>query len=69
MRRFLVARYGERHGRQLFDISLESIARLEAIVVFEELLRRVPDWRVDVEHVEWIHSSSVRGPATLPITP
>ena len=25
----LVSRYGERHARQLFDISLESMARLE----------------------------------------
>jgi len=28
----LVSRYGERHARQLFDISLESMARLETIV-------------------------------------
>src|SRR4029077_74899 len=33
----LVARYGERQGRQLFDISLESIARLEAIVSDEAI--------------------------------
>jgi glycine/D-amino acid oxidase-like deaminating enzyme len=33
----LVSRYGERHARQLFDISLEAIARLEAIVSGEAI--------------------------------
>ena len=69
--RFDVTRSVERHvafGHGVHFCLGAALARLEAIVVFEELLRRVPDWRVDVEHVEWIHSSSVRGPATLPIT-
>ena len=33
----LVDRYGERRARELFDISLESIARLEAIIVEEAI--------------------------------
>jgi cytochrome P450 len=45
-----------------------ALARLEAQVVFDALLRRMPDWQVDADAVTWIHSSSVRGPATLPIT-
>ena len=69
--RFDVTRSVDRHlafGHGVHFCLGAALARLEAIVVFEELLRRVPNWRVDVEHVEWIHSSSVRGPATLPIT-
>ena len=67
--RFDVIRAIDRHvafGHGVHFCLGAALARLEAMVVFEELLRRIPDWQVDSEHVEWIHSSSVRGPATLP---
>ena len=69
--RFDVTRTIERHlafGHGVHFCLGAALARLEATVVFEELLRRVPDWQVDTDAVTWIHSSSVRGPATLPIT-
>jgi cytochrome P450 len=43
-----------------------ALARLEARVVFEELLSRIPDWHVEPDQVTWVRSSSVRGPASLP---
>lgn len=44
-----------------------ALARLEARVVFDELLTRFPRWAVDISEVEWVRSSSVRGPAVLPV--
>jgi len=69
--RFDVMRSIDRHvafGHGVHFCLGAALARLEATVVFEELLRRISDWQVAEEHVEWIHSSSVRGPAKLPIT-
>ncbi len=69
--RFDVTRTIERHlafGHGVHFCLGAALARLEAQVVFEELLRRLPDWQLDTDAVTWIHSSSVRGPATLPIT-
>lgn len=69
--RFDVTRTIERHlafGHGVHFCLGAALARLEATVVFEELLRRVPDWQVDTDALTWIRSSSVRGPATLPIT-
>ncbi|HEV2310163.1 MAG TPA: cytochrome P450 [Acidimicrobiia bacterium] len=68
--RFDVRRRIERHvgfGHGAHFCLGAALARLEARVVFEELLDRIPDWEVDEPGVAWIHSSSVRGPATLPI--
>ncbi len=68
--RFDVTRRIERHlafGHGVHFCLGAALARLEATVVFEELLRRIPDYRVDADAVTWIHSSSVRGPATLPL--
>ena len=70
--RFDVTRTIERHlafGHGVHFCLGAALARLEATVVFEELLRRIPDWQVDTDALTWIHSSSVRGPATLPIGP
>jgi hypothetical protein len=69
--RFDVTRPIERHlafGHGVHFCLGAALARLEATVVFEELLRWIPDWQVDTDALAWIHSSSVRGPATLPIT-
>ena len=44
-----------------------ALARMEARVAFEEVLRRWPDWKVDYANAERAHTSSVRGWARLPV--
>lgn len=44
-----------------------ALARLEARVAFEEVLRRWPDWTVDYENASRARTSSVRGWARLPV--
>ncbi len=44
-----------------------SLARLEARIALEELLARLPDYRVDREGAHRVHAASVRGFATLPV--
>jgi cytochrome P450 len=44
-----------------------ALARLEARVAFEEVLKRWPDWEVDYENAVRAHTSSVRGWAKLPV--
>jgi cytochrome P450 len=44
-----------------------ALARLEARVAFEEVLRRWPDWEVDYANAERAHTASVRGWARLPV--
>lgn len=44
-----------------------ALARLEARVAFEEVLRRWPDWHVDYANAERARTSSVRGWARLPV--
>jgi cytochrome P450 len=44
-----------------------ALARLEGRVGIEETLRRFPEWEVDEHEVEFVHTNSVRGPASLPI--
>jgi cytochrome P450 len=43
-----------------------ALARIEGRVALEELLKRFPDWEVDLEHAELASSSLVRGWETLP---
>lgn len=45
-----------------------ALARLEARVAFEEVLKRWPDWEVDYDNARMAHTSSVRGWAQLPVT-
>lgn len=45
-----------------------SLARLEARVCLEELVRRVADYDVDPDGIERVHSVNVRGLAALPTT-
>jgi cytochrome P450 len=45
-----------------------ALARMQARVVLEEVLRRWPDWDVDYDNAEKAHTASVRGWAKLPVT-
>lgn len=67
---FRVRRTIERHvafGHGVHFCLGAALARLEARVVFAQLLTRIPDWHIDESAVTWIHASTVRGPAALPI--
>ncbi|MCV7149974.1 cytochrome P450 [Mycolicibacterium pyrenivorans] len=44
-----------------------SLARMEARVALEEVLKRWPDWSVDYDAAEKAHTQSVRGWAKLPL--
>ena len=44
-----------------------ALARLEARVAIEETLARFPTWDVDEDAVDFVHTNSVRGPASVPI--
>lgn len=44
-----------------------SLARLEMRVVLEELLKRYPQWTVDESKVSLVFTTTVRGPASVPI--
>jgi len=45
-----------------------ALARMQARVVLEEVLKRWPDWEVDYDNAKKAHTSSVRGWASLPVT-
>jgi cytochrome P450 len=42
------------------------LARLEGRVVYEELLKRIPDWDIDMENASLLSTSTVRGWDKLP---
>ncbi len=42
------------------------LGRLEGRVVFEELLKRIPEWDIDLENANLMSTSTVRGWDTLP---
>jgi len=44
-----------------------ALARMQARVALEEVLKRWPDWEVDYENATMAHTSSVRGWAKLPV--
>ena len=44
-----------------------ALARMQARVVLEEVLKRWPDWEVDYDNVAMAHTSSVRGWGKLPV--
>lgn len=44
-----------------------ALARLEARVAFEEVLKRWTDWEVDYDRASRAHTSSVRGWARMPV--
>jgi cytochrome P450 len=45
-----------------------ALARLEGRIALEETLRRIPEWSVDLESAVPLHTSTVRGYTTLPIS-
>jgi cytochrome P450 len=45
-----------------------ALARLEAKIAVQETLARFPTWRVDDAGLQWVHTSTVRGYAKVPIT-
>jgi cytochrome P450 len=68
--RFDVTRTFDRHVTFGYGIHFclgASLARLEAEVVIEETLSRFPEWDVDETAVELVRTSTVRGPAHVPI--
>ncbi|HEX9681704.1 MAG TPA: cytochrome P450 [Acidimicrobiales bacterium] len=44
-----------------------ALARLEGRVIIEEMLDRHPEWDVDESRVEMVHTTTVRGPAKVPV--
>ena len=69
--RFDVRRSFENHvsfGHGIHYCLGAALARLEGRVGLEELLRRFPTWEVDEDKAEMVHTSTVRGWATLPVT-
>jgi cytochrome P450 len=44
-----------------------ALARLEGRVALEEVLKRFPEWQVDTERAERVHTSTVRGWDSLPV--
>ncbi len=46
-----------------------ALARLEGRVALEELLRRWPEWDVDIDRGQMAHTGSVRGWGYLPVVP
>jgi cytochrome P450 len=67
---FDVTRSFDRHVSLGFGVHYclgAHLARLEARVAIEETLARFPTWDVDESEVELVHTSTVRGPAHVPI--
>jgi cytochrome P450 len=44
-----------------------ALARLESRIAIEETLKRFPTWDIDDAELEWVHTSTVRGFAKVPI--
>lgn len=45
-----------------------ALARLEGRIALEETLRRFPEWQVDHDRAERLHTSTVRGWKSVPVT-
>ncbi|MBV8950441.1 MAG: cytochrome P450 [Actinobacteria bacterium] len=70
--RFDVRRHIDRHLAFGYGIHFcigAALARLEGRVVLEETLARFPHWSVDEAGMELVRTSTVRGPAHLPMDP
>jgi len=68
--RFDVQRTFDRHVTFGYGVHYclgASLARLEAEVVIEETLERFPEWHVDERDIEFVRTSTVRGPSRVPI--
>jgi cytochrome P450 len=68
--RFDVERTFDRHVTFGYGVHFclgANLARLEARVVLEETLDRLPDWHVDEAEIELVRTSTVRGPVRVPV--
>jgi len=68
--RFDVRRQIDHHvtfGYGLHFCMGSALARLEGRVALEEVLSRFPEWHVDLDHAERVHTSTVRGWHKLPV--
>jgi cytochrome P450 len=69
--RFDITRRFDHHVSFGFGIHFclgAALARLESRVALEETLARYPEWSVDHEHAVRLHSSTVRGYTSVPIS-
>jgi cytochrome P450 len=67
--RFDIHRQGATHisfGRGIHSCIGSALARVEGRVALDELLKRFPDWTVDLENAQLSSSSTTRGWDTLP---
>ena len=55
-------------GRGIHFCLGAALARLEARVSLEEVMRRLPDYRIDASGLVRVHSTNVRGFSALPIS-
>ena len=55
-------------GRGIHFCLGASLARLEAKVALEEVLRRLPGFRIDEARLERVHSTNVRGFSSMPVS-
>jgi cytochrome P450 len=55
-------------GQGLHFCMGSALARMQARVALEEVLKRWPDWEVDYANAAMAHTTSVRGWGTLPVT-
>ena len=70
--RFDVTRHFDRHvsfGHGVHYCLGANLARLEARIALEEALARVPDFTVDPDEVIMVRTTTVRGPAHVPVVP
>lgn len=68
---FDVGRSFSRHVAFGFGIHFclgASLARMEGRVALEEVLRRFPQWEIDEDLLEMVHTSTVRGYARVPVS-
>jgi len=67
--RFDIHRRGQTHitfGRGIHACVGGALARVEGRIALDEILKRFPDWTVDMDHAALSNSSTTRGWDTLP---
>jgi cytochrome P450 len=61
-------RVGLTFGRGIHYCLGAALARIEGRVVLEEVLKRFPEWEVDIDNAKLTSTSTVRGWETLPVS-